>query len=148
MPDPPEDPGPTPTYDMLNLDNNLGIRNTWERKHKFLIEDEHMNWALCNIFLGLLAPEIQRAFEEDLMSISNMKFKDMCDHFWNIYGRATQEEALDNKNRDTTAWQSHQGFEALVAQIENCLVYEHFTKKPIPNEDLINAFLIVIKKTD
>ena len=41
--------------------------------------------------------------------------------------------------------QPHQGFEALVAQIETCLVYSHFMKELIPHLDLIDVFLIVIK---
>ena len=53
----------------------------------------------------------------------------------------------DNKDRLTTAWQAHQGFEALVTQIETYLVYSHFTKKLIPGRELINAFLICIKQT-
>ena len=51
----------------------------------------------------------------------------------------------DNKDRLTTAWQPHQGFEALVAQIETCLVYSHFAKKLIPDGELMDAFLICIK---
>ena len=53
----------------------------------------------------------------------------------------------DNQDRLTTYWQSHQGFEALVAQIEVCLVYGHFAKKSITDDDMIDAFIIVIKRT-
>ena len=50
-----------------------------------------------------------------MMANPNMKFKDMCDSFWYIYGRVTEEEIRDNKDMLTTAWQPHQCFEALVA---------------------------------
>ena len=80
-----------------------------------------------------------------MMGNPNMKFKDICDHFWAIYGKATPEEVKDNRYRLTTDWQPHQGFEALVAQIEVCLVYGHFAKKSIPDDDLIDAFIIVGK---
>ena len=58
----------------------------------------------------------------------------------------TQEEVKDNKDRLTTAWQPQQGFEALIAQIETCLVYGHFSKKVMPNKDLINTLFVVIKE--
>ena len=70
----------------------------------------------------------------------------MYEHFWETYGRVTQEEGEDNKDRLTAACQPHKGFKDLVAQIKTYLVYSHFTKKVIPNEDLINAFLVVIKQ--
>jgi hypothetical protein len=147
MPEEPENPGEGPTYDGLNPENNPTIRDAWERRNKFYVEDKHMNRALCQLFLSLISQEIQRTFEEELMANPNMKFKDMCTHFWETYGRVSQEEVKDNRDRLTTAWQPHQGFEALVAQIETCLVYGHFAKKVISNEDLIDAFLIVIKQT-
>jgi hypothetical protein len=147
MPAEPEYPGEGPTYDMMNVENNATIRDTWERKNMFYIEDKHMNRALCKLFLSLVSVEIQRTFEEEMMANPNMKFKDMADNFWATYGTVTEEEVKDNKDRLTTAWQPHQGFEALVAQIETCLVYSHFARKLIPDGELIDAFLICIKKT-
>jgi hypothetical protein len=90
--------------------------------------------------------EIKRTFGEEIMTNPNMKFKDMTDSFWGTYGRVTEEEVKDNKDRLTTAWQPHQGFEALIAQIETCLVYSHFAKKLITDVELKDAFLICIKK--
>ena len=147
MPADPINPGEGPTYDNMDLDNNATARDAWERKYMFYIEDKHMDRALCKLFLSLVSPEIQRTFEEEMMANPNMKFEDMAASFWGTYGRVTEEEVKDNKDRLTTAWQPHQGFEALVAQIETCLVYSHFAKKLIPDEELIDAFIIVIKKT-
>ena len=82
-----------------------------------------------------------------MMANPNMKFKDMATSFGGTYGRVTEEEVEDNKDRLKTAWQPHQGFEAIVAQIETCLVYSHFTKKPIADGELIDVFLICVKQT-
>ena len=71
----------------------------------------------------------------------------MTDSFGGTYGRVTKEEVKDSKGRLTTAWQPHQGVEALVAQIETCLVYSHFAMNIIPDGELIDAFLICIKQT-
>ena len=76
-----------------------------------------------------------------------MKFKDMTNSVWGIYRILTEEEVKDNKDRLTTAWQPHRGFEALVAQIKTCLVYRHITKKLILDEELIDVFLIILKQT-
>ena len=76
-----------------------------------------------------------------------MKFKDMCQSFWDTYGKLTKEEVKDNKTRLTAAWQPYQGFEAPVAHIETCLVYGHVAKKVIPDKDLTNALFIIIKRT-
>ena len=51
--------GPGPKYDVMNQGSNPTIGGMWERKHMFLIEDKHMNYALCNISPTLLAPKIQ-----------------------------------------------------------------------------------------
>ena len=66
------------------------------------------------------------------MANSNMKFKDVADSFWGTYGRVTEEEVKDTKGVLTTAWQPHQDFEALVAQIKTCIVFSHFAKKTHP----------------
>ena len=63
------------------------------------------------------------------------------------YGRVTEEEVKYNKDRLATAWQPHQGFEDLVAQIETCLVFSRLAKKLIPDKELIDAFIVIIKKT-
>ena len=132
---------------MMNVENNATIRDTWERRYMFYIEDRHMNCALCKMVLSLVLPEIKRTFEEEMIDNPNIKFKDRTDSFWGTYGRVTkEEEAKDNKDRLTTAWQPHQGFEALVAQIEACLVYSHFAKKLIPDGVLIGTFLICVKQ--
>ena len=147
MPADPVYPGKGPTYDMMNVENNSTIRDAWERKNMFCIEDKHMNRALCKLFLSLVSPEIQRTFEEEMMANPNMKFKDMTDSFGGTYRRVTKEEVKDNKDRLTIAWQPHQDFQALVAQIETCLIYSHFAKKLIPDGELIDAFLICVKQT-
>ena len=77
---------------MMNVQNNATIRNTWERKNTFYIEDKHMNQALCKWFLSLVSSEIQRTFEEEIIANPNMKFKDMTDSFGGTYGRVTKEE--------------------------------------------------------
>ena len=48
---------------MMNVENNTTIRNIWERKNIFYIEDKEMNRALCKLFLSFVSPEIQRTFE-------------------------------------------------------------------------------------
>ena len=131
---------------MMNVENNVTIQDTCERKNIFYIEDKHMNRALCKLFLSLVSPEIQRTFGEEMVANPNMKFKDMTDTFWGTYGRVTEEEVKDIKDRLTTAWQPHQSFKALVVQIETCLVYSHFAKKLIPDGELIDACLLCIKQ--
>ena len=87
---------------MMNVENNATIRDTWERKNMFYIENKHMNRALCKLFLSLVLPEIQRTFEEEMMANPNMKFKGMADSCWETYGRVTNEDMKDNKDRLTT----------------------------------------------
>ena len=94
----------------------------------FFVEDKHMKRALGQVCLSLLSAEIQRAVEEKPIVNPNMKFNNLCDHFW-----------------ETSAWQPHQRFEALVSHIKIYLVCDHFAKKVIPDEDPIDAFLMFIK---
>ena len=82
-----------------------------------------------------------------MMANPNTKLKEICDRFWSTSGRVTEEEVKDNKDRLTIAWQPRQGVEALITQIETCLMYSHFVKKAIPDGDLSETFLIVIKWT-
>ena len=62
-----------------------------------------MDRALCKLFLSLVLTEIKRTFEEEIMANPNMKFKEMTDSFGGTYGRVTEEEVKDNKDRLTTA---------------------------------------------
>jgi hypothetical protein len=147
MPDDPEYPGEGPTYDTMTPGNNVTIRETCKRKNMFYIKDKYMNPALRNLFIFLFSQEIQQTFGEELMANPYMKFKDMCQNFWDTYGRVTKEEVNNNKDRLTAVSQPHQRFEALVAHIETCLVYGYFTEKVISDKDLIDMFLIVITLT-
>ena len=63
----------------------------------------------------------------------NMKFKDMCQSFWDTYARVNEEEVKNNTDMLTVAWQRHKGFEALVAHIKSCLMYDHFATEVIPD---------------
>ena len=67
MPGELEYPGEGPTYDMMNVENNATILNTWEQKNMFYIEDKYMSRALCKLFLSLVLPKIQRTFEDKIM---------------------------------------------------------------------------------
>ena len=87
MSDGPEYPSSGPTYDMMNVENNATIRDTWEWKNVFFIEDRHITRALCKFFQPLFSPEIQRTFKEEMMVNPNMKFKGITDSFWETYGR-------------------------------------------------------------
>ena len=78
MPEDQAHAGEGPLYENMNLENNVTIRDTWERKTVFYIEDKHMNQALYTLFLSLFSQDIQQTFEEELMANPNMKFKDMC----------------------------------------------------------------------
>ena len=51
-----EYPGEGPTYDMMNVENNVTIRDTWEQKNMFYMEDKHMNQVLCKSLLSLVLP--------------------------------------------------------------------------------------------
>ena len=83
------------TYDMMDVENNATIRDVWERKHMFYIEDKHMNQAE------------QITVEEEMMVNPNMEVKDIADSFWGTYGRLTGEEVKYTKDRLTISWQQH-----------------------------------------
>jgi hypothetical protein len=63
-----------------------------------------MNRMLRKLFLFLFSLEIQQTFEEELMANPNMKFKDMCQSFWETDATVTEEEVKDNKDRLTATW--------------------------------------------
>ena len=103
MSDDPEYPGEGLTYDTMNPENNVTMRDTWECKNMIYIEDKHMNQALWKLFLFLFLQEIWQNVEEELLANPNMKLNDMCQSFWDTYGRVTKEEAKDIKDRLTPA---------------------------------------------
>ena len=65
---------------------------------------QHLNYALCTLFLSPIAPETQRTFGEERMANPHMKCKVMCDSVWSTYGRVTEKEIKDNQGRLTTTW--------------------------------------------
>jgi hypothetical protein len=81
----------------------------------FYMEGKHMNRALCQLFISIFSPGIQRTFKEELMANPNTKLKQIYKHLLDISRRVTQKEVKDINDRLTTAWKPHQRFEVLVA---------------------------------
>ena len=101
MPDKPKYPGKGPSYNMMNVENNATICNTWGQKNMFYVEDKNSNRALCKLFLSLVSPEIQRTFEEGITANPTMKFKDIHDIVCGTYRRVTKDEVKNIKDRQT-----------------------------------------------
>ena len=70
----------------------------------FCIEDKHTKRVLCELFLSLVLPKVQRTSGEEIVKIPNMQFKDVTNIFWGTYDRVTKDKVKENKERLTTAW--------------------------------------------
>jgi len=101
-----------------------------------------MNRGLITRFLSRLDDNITANFKNDiLMHNPRMKFLDVFDHFFQLYGIAPP--TMDEQNRENMhkTWKPHMGMEALIHQIEEGTIFAHFTQNPYSDKQLVSLFM-------
>ena len=66
--------------------------------------------------------------------------------FFEQYGQATEEEAIENAAALLDQWSSHKGIEKLTDQFDKESTYASFSKQRMTNRTLSTYFLTVIKR--
>ena len=76
-----------------------------------------------------------------------MTFRQVYTHFFKQFGRTTPKERLAERQVLTAPWTLAQGFEALIFQIENTATYLRFAGSPVADSNMVDSFMICIRKT-
>ena len=94
----PENPGIT--WYMLTVTHTPAARyikkGVFAQKRMHYIEDNNMNRAIATQLLGLICGQECKGFEEDLRFKPKVKFSEVFNNFWDIYGVVRGEEMSDN----------------------------------------------------
>ena len=98
-PEPPDDPGDHPVYNLEGAAvENAARKDDWLLRRKYYAKDQNMNRALIERFLSLLDDKITTTFHENNLPMDpKMRFQFTFDYFFRIYGRPN--ERLDRENR-------------------------------------------------
>ena len=150
-PQPIPHPGNSPTFTPEVQGGNSVRWNqekiTWEY-NKIIFDDERtMNAALIDRFLYLLTPTYRAEFADARIANPNMTFQNAFHFFNEKYGTSTEVDREENKSKMKQQWQPQDGFEKLIRQIEDGVLYAYFSDYPINDKDIVDMAITHILKT-
>ena len=105
-----------------------------------------MNAALVNLFLSLINPAFKTCYELTQLSYPNAHFLNVVDFFMRKYRRSNEQDRAHNKLLMHAEWKPTDGFEKLVTQINIGVIYAQYVDHPIPDQEMVDTFIMVIMK--
>ena len=106
-----------------------------------------MDTALVERLLLLIGDVYKRNFEQERLKMPNRNFCDTFQFFLEQYGVSTEAERQNNKDNMRAEWTIADGFEALVARIDDAIHYGELAGHKIPNAEAVDAGLTAFLKT-
>ena len=105
-----------------------------------------MNAALVTPFLSLINPTFKTCYELIKLSYSNAPFLNVFELFMRKYKRINEQDRAHNKLLMNAKWTPSDGFEKLVTQINIGVMYAQYVDHPIPDQEMVDIFIMVIMK--
>ena len=105
-----------------------------------------MNAALVNRVLSLINPKFKTCDELTQLSYPNAPFLNFFDFFMRKYKRSNEQYRAHNKLLMHDEWTPTDGFKKLVTQINIGVMYAQYVYHPIPDQEMVDTFIMVIIK--
>ena len=105
-----------------------------------------MNAALVTQFLSLINPTFKTCYELTQLSHPNAPFLNVFDFFMQKYKRINEQDCTHNNLIMHAKWTPTDGFEKLVSQINIGMMYTQYANHPIPDQETVDTFIMVIMK--
>ena len=105
-----------------------------------------MNAALVTSFLSLINSTFKTCYELTQLSYPNSPFLNVFDLFMRKYKRSNEQDRSQNKLLMHAEWTPTDGFEKLVTQINIGVMYAQNVDHPIPDQEMVDTFIMVIMK--
>ena len=106
----------------------------------------NMNAALVTQFLSLINPTFKTCYELTQLSHPNAPFLNVFDFFMQKYKRINEQDCTHNNLIMHAKWTPTDGFEKLVSQINIGMMYTQYANHPIPDQETVDTFIMVIMK--
>ena len=146
----PGNPGHRTSYE--NCTNSAAARA--ERKDEFehnKVRHEncrHMNEALVERFLSLLLGSIRTQYlGAQFVKTPNAKFIEVYEWFVSKYAHSDEMDRADNRKRMLTDWHPNDGFETLVKQIQDGVLFAIYANKPFQDDEVVDMATQVAMKS-
>ena len=104
-----------------------------------------MNRALIDRMISCMDPAVTSNYKQTtLMTNPKSRYLDVFQHFFDLYGAVSPNLEEKNGENIRTKWLPNQGTEVLIYQIEQGMVFAHFTKNPFTDKQLVSSFMLQI----
>ena len=143
----PNPPPPIANYEgSVDASDSATTKSEWELSKKTFDECTNMNAALVTQFLSLIKPTFKTCYKLTQLSYPNAPFLNFFDFLMRKYKRSNEHDRAQNKLLMHAEWTPTDGFEKLVTQINIGVMYTQYVDHPIPYQDMVDTFIMVIMK--
>ena len=145
----PDDPGIIPPYtNAMDANERAHAKANFEYQKARYNNCLEMSKALIERFLSLLSPKIRETYQKNvLLARPNATFLTVLQFFIDNYAFSTELDRTENRNRMLTDWHPTDGFDALVAQIQEGVLFSTYANHHIPDHDVVDMATQVAMKS-
>ena len=145
----PTDPGIIPPYtNQMDANQRAHAKANFEYEKARYTNCLEMSKALIERFLSLLSPKIRETYQKNvLLARPNATFLTVLLYFIDNYAFSTELDRTENRNRMLKDWHPADGFDALVAQIQEGVLFSTYADHHIPDHDVVDMATQVAMKS-
>ena len=145
----PDHPGHMPTYGPQSISGERAtLKQEWEYvllRHKNCL---NMNTALKNCFLSLIETHIVKTYKNVVGLLNpNCAFIQLLNWFTTRYAMLNEAGCSQNKANMETFWNAGDGFEALIAQINEGIIFVDITDHTIDASEVVDVAVRVMMRS-
>ena len=140
-------PPPIANYEgSVDVSDRATTKAEWGLIKKTFDECINMNASLVTRFLSLINPTFKTCYELTQLSYPNASFLTVFDFFIRKYKRSNEQDRARNNLLMHSEWKPKDGFEKLATQINIGVMYAQYVDHPIPYQEIVDTFIMVITK--
>ena len=143
-----ENPGPrviyTPNAGTIAQKNQENLFALEYRNHH---DEKHMDRALIDRLFLTLGPDRAQDLRDNVVAIADPSFLQVCDTAVAMWGHTTPSSRAANLETLKAPWHATEGMAKLWRQIKDTVAFAVAANAPIPTEQIIDAALICISRT-
>ncbi len=107
-----------------------------------------MNAALVKCWLRLLPLHIRNFYTQNQMVMNpNATFLEVFEYFLEQYAKSSKIEHQKNREKVLANWHPNDGFDALIAQIHEGVLYANSAQKPLKYHNIVDIETQVTMKS-
>ena len=141
-------PGANPAYHAnAGPVPRLNVQNLFGTEYRTYQDENHMDEALIDRLYTMLGSDRAQDLRDRIMAIANPTFLEVYNHAVQMWGHSTPSSRDENVKSLKAAWHETEGMAKLWRQIKTAVNYAVYAGQPIPPEQIVDAALICINRT-